>query len=271
VKIMTSSILCHSYDMLHVIHLDHSPAVPTIESGATVHNAPLVAFHPHGVYIVTAHHGESAITIINLHSQTPSHSQFIDTGLGILAIVLTGNVLLVKGSDAVVAWLLTEEGVVGGTFGQRRVDRNNSLWNMPYQVHPNLLSQQKEENSGDDDGNLDFLVEGEIVVIRQCGDPIHLYHTNTGEILNLDRVHQGACYYFTSTGPWSGCDLYHMYTTECYEHPDCGWPVSETNLQEGCEGPRREAPVMVAPPLEVVLGLHAVARSGYNPATPNLI
>ena len=158
----------------------------------------------------------------------------VDTGLEILAIVLTGNVLLVKGSDAVVAWLLTEEGVVGGTFGQRRVDRNNSLWDMPYQVHPNLLSQQKEENSDyEDDEDLDFSVGGEIVVIRQYGDPIHLYNTNTGEILNLDRVHQGIRYYFTNTKPWSGFDHYHMDTIESYEHPDCGWPVSETNLQEG--------------------------------------
>ena len=58
--------------------------------------------------------------------KTPPPSQFIDTGLEILAIVLTGNVLLVRDSNIVVAWLLTEEGVLGGTFGERRMDRSDS-------------------------------------------------------------------------------------------------------------------------------------------------
>jgi hypothetical protein len=50
--------------------------------------------------------------------------------LEISEIVLTGNVLLVKGSDTVAAWLLTEEGAVDGISGNRRADRNDSLWDM---------------------------------------------------------------------------------------------------------------------------------------------
>ena len=41
--------------------------------------------------------------------------------------VLTANVLLVKGSGRVVAWLLTEEGLVNGVTGDRRVGCGDSI------------------------------------------------------------------------------------------------------------------------------------------------
>jgi hypothetical protein len=92
------------------------------------------AFSPNGAYIATAYQGESTITITNLHSPYPSPSQFIDTDLEILAMVLTGNVLLVKGADKFVAWLLTEEGVVDGIIGNTRADCNDSLWEISIQA-----------------------------------------------------------------------------------------------------------------------------------------
>jgi hypothetical protein len=92
------------------------------------HNQCHDAFSPHGTFIATAYFWGNTITITNLHSQNPFPSQFIDTDLEISAMVLTGNVLLVKGSDKIVAWLLTEEGVVDGIFGNTRADCNDSLW-----------------------------------------------------------------------------------------------------------------------------------------------
>ena len=40
---------------------------------------------------------------------------------------LTGNVLLVVGSEIVVAWLLTKEGIVNGVSGNRRAGRGDSI------------------------------------------------------------------------------------------------------------------------------------------------
>jgi len=212
----SSSILGHAGALLHVLHLDHSPAAPTIESGATTHSVPLDTYPLHNVYIATAHHRESTITITNLHSQNPSPSQIIDTGLKISVIVLTGNVLLVKGSDTVVAWLLTKEGVVGGTFSKRRVDRSNSLWVMP---HPDLL-------------DLWFSVKGDIVAVGQHEDPICFYHTKTGEILNLDKAHPGTWHYFNGSRV-HGCDHYYHDSYKPHESSKCHWSISKITLQEG--------------------------------------
>jgi len=152
--------------LLHVLHLDHSPAAPTIGSGAIIRSVPWYTFSS-GTYIVTAHHGESVITITSLCSQTPSpSSQFIDTGLKIFGIVLTGNVLLVKGAGMVVAWLLTEEGAVGGIFGERRVGRSDSLWDVQYQAaHPSLLRRRHLKSSDNDENgdSLQFSVMGEML------------------------------------------------------------------------------------------------------------
>ena len=207
----SSSLLGRSDALLSVLHLDHSPAAPTTGSAITTYSRPLDTYPSHSVYIVTAHYGESAITITNLHSQNPSPSQFIDTGLKILAIVLTGNVLLVKGPDTVVAWLLTEEGVVGGTFGKRRVDHSSSLWSVLY------LS------------NLVFWVQGEFAAIGWGSYHIQYYHTKTGKLLHLDGMYLGTRYSLDDS-PLDGCDLYRRI---CHEPPKCGWPVSETTLQEG--------------------------------------
>ena len=221
------SILCRSGSLLHVLHLDHSPAATTIESGATVCGVPLDAFPPLGAYIAAAHHGGSVITITNLHPQNPSPSQFIDTGLGILAMVLTDNVLLVRDSDTVVAWQLTEEGVVSGTFGKRRVDCSDSLWKMPSQAHPGTF-RYLNWGSDEDDG-LIFSIRDGIVAFGRDSDPICFYHIKTGEILKLDKQYPDVCNPFTS----SGCDFYHHGLCQYHKPPKHSWPVSETTLADG--------------------------------------
>ena len=65
------SILSCKGPLLSVAHLDHSPVATTIESGATIHKVQLDAYHSHGTYIAMTRHGESVITITNLHSQNP--------------------------------------------------------------------------------------------------------------------------------------------------------------------------------------------------------
>ena len=122
------SILGHVGTFLHVLHLDYSPITLTVESAIPTHSIPRDAYPPHGTYIATAHHGESTVAIMNLCSQNPSPSQFIDTGFEISEIVLISSVLLVKGPDAVVVWLLAEDGAVDGSFDNRKANRNDSLW-----------------------------------------------------------------------------------------------------------------------------------------------
>ena len=107
-----SSILESRDTFLSIFRLDSPASLPM----NSVHYKPMDAFSPNGTYIVTANWRKSTITITSLDPQHPSPSQFIDTNFEILAIALTGNVLLVMGPDGIVAWLLTEEGVVNGMF-----------------------------------------------------------------------------------------------------------------------------------------------------------
>jgi len=228
----TSSILCHSGPLLHVLHLDHSPAAPTTEPGTIIHAAPCDTFPPHGAYIVTGHQGESVITITNISSQNPSPPQFIDTGLGILAMVLTGNILLVRDSGTIVAWLLTEEGVVDGTFGEKRADRSNSLWDVSSKSRPppGPIRVIKQESDGDDDlFDLLVSVKGKIAFIGFNEGPLCLYCIKTGEILDLNTAYQGIWYGFTKSGANLYCHDAHKWRKPL-KH---GWPVSETTLAEG--------------------------------------
>jgi len=265
-----SSILGYT-GVLHILHLDYSPTVPAKESAVTARSRPQDAFSPGSTFIATAHCGESTVTITNLHSQDPSPSQFIDTDLEISTILLTGNVLLVKGSDTVVAWLLTEKGAVDGIVGNTRADRNDSLWEMSpdsdrqdtssRDKNPSfwsrLLQQERGSRDGDGDGNgdLGFSVGNGIAAIRRHnGHVIRVYHTGTGEILNSVEAPLRTWYRFHHPLR-DECDLYHRDLRKRYGPVEHGWPVSQTTLQEGWvkdpEGKRR-------------LWLHARWRSPKN-------
>jgi len=224
-----SSILGRGGALLHVLHFDFSPAAP-----GTEHNRPLDAFSPHGTHIATTHRGESAITITNLHSQNVSPSQFIDTGLEISEMVLTGNVLLVKGSDTIVAWLLTEEGVVDGILDDRRADRNDSLWDVSPQAHANVWARllQRDGGGGDSENVLEFSVEGETAAIRNNGHVVRVYHTGTGETLEPDKAPLGTRYRFHNPRR-DDCDIYRRDSRKRHEPLECDWPVSQNTLREG--------------------------------------
>ena len=225
-----SSILGHAGALLHVFHLD-SPAALTVESGITTRSIPLDACCPHGVYIAATHRGESVITITNLCSQNPSPSQSIDTGVAISFIILTGNVLLVEGmasgrfcqftmsSDIIVAWLLTEEGAVGGILDKRRADRSDSLWDMPLSGDYRLRRPE-------------LFVEGEIAALRWGGDSLRVYQTKTGEILKSDDTPQGTVYRFRSPHR-DYCKICCHDPHKHHEPPERNWPVSRATLQEG--------------------------------------
>ena len=248
-----SSILGHADTLLRVLHLDCSSTTLVVEPVIPARGIPRDAYPPHGGYIATTHRGETTIAITNLRLQDPSPSQFIDTDFEISEIVLTGNVLLVNGSDTVVAWLLTEEGAVDGVFGNRRASRNDSLWNLPTQdTNPQGTSSQsggpsfwarflqREGDKRSSDRRLGFSVgDGIGVVGDRKGFDNHIYHLGTGEILEPNEARP------RPTGPTSGwyhfrdpthrddCDLYHRNQRKHREPPEHDWPVSQTTLQGG--------------------------------------
>ena len=217
---------------LHIFHLD-SPASFPKGSVVETHSQLQVAFSPDGTYIVTVCNGEGTITITNFNSQHLLPSQFIDTDLEISAIILTGNVLLVKGPDTVVAWLLTEEGVVDGISSNTRAGCNDSLW-MIIPPPPTLLAQpQQSWDNGDNPGGvLGLKVKGEIAAIGHNGHVIHIYHTRTGEILRLDKAAQFSHHYSTDFSQCH-CKIHNLHFLRHGGHLKCDWPVSKTTLQDG--------------------------------------
>ena len=266
----TLSSILGDAGVLHILHLGYSPTALAAESAVTTRSRPQDAFSPSSTYIATAHCGESTVTITNLHSQDPSPSQFIDTELEISAVLLTGNVLLVKGSDTVVAWLLTEKGMVDGIFGNSRADRNDSLWEMsPWDSdrqdtssrdkNPSfwarLLQQERGGRDEDSDGDLGFSLGNGIAAIRRHnGHVIRVYRTGTGEILKSVEAPLRTWYRFHHPLR-DECDLYHRDLRKHHGPVEGGWPVSQSTLQGGwvkdSEGKHR-------------LWLHARWRSSQN-------
>ena len=155
----SSSLLARSSKSLQLWRLDDPPIVP--HPG---HRTPsLITLSQCGSYITTGHSADGIVTITNLLSQTSSH--FIDTGIAIDRLALTGNVLLVLGSKKITAWRLKEEGVVDGVFADRRAGRGDSIWTVSLSYEPR------------------FSVEDQTVTIREGGKIIHVYRTETGEML----------------------------------------------------------------------------------------
>jgi len=162
-----SSILGHSENILQVFHLHELPTAPETRC------QQYVGLSRSGTRVVTAHKMESTVTTADILAQTPP--QFIDTDVAIEGLVLTDNVLLVKGSEQVLAWLLTEEGLVDGVISDRRVGLGDSIWTVPF--HPGGAIR----------------VEGQIGVIEQpCGTEPHRYRTGTGEVLHLTQAPRSA-------------------------------------------------------------------------------
>ena len=157
----SSSILSHFKNILKVSRLHKLPTAPETR------RHQYARLSRSGTRVAAAHDMESTVTTTDILAQTPP--QIIDTGVAIEGLALTGNVLLVVGSRRVVAWLLTEEGLVDGVIGDRRVGRGDSIWTVP------LPSGWK------------IGVEGKIGVIetdRWYERELQVYRTDTGEVLH---------------------------------------------------------------------------------------
>jgi hypothetical protein len=231
----SSSILGTSLTSLYILHLDHFPAALAVKQAKSTHSQIKDALSPHGTYVATAFQGGSTITITNLQSQNPSPSQFIDTELEISTIVLTGNVLMVKSPDKIVAWLLTEDGVVDGIIGNTRADYNDRLWELSISTFITGLEKLLRGRSVDVH-SLAFSAVGEIVTITLHGFTIHAYHTGTGEVIkerNTTQSYDCASYRFHNEQHFDECNIYHnsLYTQQGAVNGE--WGISKTALKDG--------------------------------------
>jgi len=209
----SSSILGHSGNILQVLRLHELP------TASETRRQQYVGLSRSGTRIATAHKLESTVTIIDLLTQTPSQS--IDTGVGIVGLVLTGNVLLVAGSGKLVAWLLTGEGLVDGVIGDGMVGQGNSIWTVPLpQWDPDWWI---------------FLVEGQLGVIKPDGDSLHVYCTETGDVLlpvQAPRDFSSRWYHFNEP-LWGRHYLRCHNLSQCDNPPQDGWQTSRATLQQG--------------------------------------
>ena len=207
-----SSIIGWFPDLLRVWRLDRPPVAHP--DGPDLLTCVLSQC---GTYVATSHFGGSTVTITNLLLQSPS--QFIDTGIeSIWGLALTGNVLLVMGASwgEIAAWRLREGGVVNGLPGGRRAGRGDSIW-----VIPPLVGST-------------FLIRGQTVVMEWGGVAAHVYHTRTGEVLELTQPppHPRDRKY-SLLDMMYGLHYLHRRSLEVPStHSENDWPVSRTTLEE---------------------------------------
>ena len=169
----------------YVRRLQFSPTLSSLSllTSDTLHlwylDDPLTGAHPdsHKSLVALSHCGgytavggsDGTVTITNLLSPTSSH--IIDTGVTIVRLALTGNVLLVWDSKTIMAWLLTKEGAVAGVSANERAGLGNTIW---------IVSLSSPE----------FYYWDKVVTIRGIdveGAVFHHYCPDSGEVLELTQ------------------------------------------------------------------------------------
>ena len=208
-----SSILSHSRNILRVWRLHDLPMTPQTR------RQQYIGLSRSGNRIATGYKLEKTITTVDLHSKTPF--QFIDTGVEMEGFVITGNILLAMGSEKVVAWLLTDEGLVDGVFGDKKAGDSDSIWTI-------TLSPWRSEL-------WTFSVEGQIGVIKPDGNDLFIYNTETGDILQPVPVPQHfSDHWYHLSGIFCGRHYLHYHNLFQCDTPLGGsWQTSQTTLREG--------------------------------------
>jgi len=206
-----SSIMAHSEELLQVWRLRELPTAPG------THHQQYMGLSRSGTRVATAHKSESTIKIIDVLAQDPP--QFIDIDVTIGGLVLTGNVLLVVGSGKVVAWLLTEEGLVDGVVGDRRVGCSDSIWTISTPPGCRRLFH------AEDYGPVGVIDPGR-------NHPRHNYHTGTGEVLGPTHPHPRSLRFLNRAVFGEAYDCFHhLYQSD--DLPRDSWQTSRATLREG--------------------------------------
>ena len=209
-KLPTQGLLLrHFPDFLQVYRLDGPPIVTHPDC-----DAPLAVLSPCGAYIVTAREWGRTAAITNLRS--PTAPQFIDTGMELRLLAVTGNILLVHDTKVVTAWRLTEEGLVDGVFGGRRAGRGDSIWTVSISYDPV------------------FMADGQTATIGKCKNGVHVYHTGTGEVIEPAQTPAHRSHWYDCQDLSFGRHYLHRHRLDRQGVPSEGnWPVSLATLQGG--------------------------------------
>jgi len=213
-----SSILSRSSGILQVFRLHELPTTPE------THHQQFAGLSRSGNRVATAHKLGNTVTITDLLVRTPP--QFIDTNVEIWQLFLTGNVLLVVGSGEIVAWLLTEDGLVDGIIGDRRVGRSDSIWTTPYpELYVSHLGVGVVPRLGGQVG----VMEGHrgMPRVSHTNAP-HVYHTETGEVLDLTQEPQ----HYSERPYWNN-------TPQHDTSPEDAWKTSREGWVKDPEGKHR--------------------------------
>ena len=230
----SSAILGNSGNILHIFYLDYSPTAPPSDSVTGIQSQQLDAFSLSGTYIATALQHEGTVTITNLCSKNLLATQFIDTGLSILAMVLTGNVLLVRGPETVVAWLLTEAGVVDGIINNRRANNSDSLWEKSLLSHSGFFTRYFGQEDHRNNGTTTLTVEDAIAAIWHSRMILCVYSTQTGDILGMDKRPLGEEYYLYGPQQKDDSNIHYPNSTyKCNASLESNWSISQAILQGG--------------------------------------
>ena len=170
------SILFRGLGVLYVWRLHDPPTNPKkIPQHITIPRS--------GRRIATARQSENTITILDLHSQAPP--QFIDTGVVMVGLAITGNVLLVEGPGKVVAWLLTEEGTVDGVLDNERAGPSDSIWTT------SLTDSSPFQRLG---------IEGQVGVLITGDTFPFTYNIVTGDVLGIAQDFSFSCRFVSFPG-----------------------------------------------------------------------
>ena len=220
-----SSILIHSKNILQVWHLDTHPFDPN------THPKQYAALSSLGSRVATAYQFSTNIAIIDPHSQLPP--QLIDTGVSIEGLLLSSNVLLVVGSNKIVAWLVTEEGRGKGEFDNITLNYSDRIWAISL-LSPNRSNKPWIIPLPEPNPKLAFHVEGQIGVIEHQNIAPFCYHTETGE--PIQPVQTPLCLSGPALDIAEGLrGRHHLYCHGLFGRDSSpeGWRPSETTLREG--------------------------------------
>ena len=201
-----SSILTCFEGVLQVHRLDDNPIV-----ARPGRHTPLAVISHCGTYVATGRRRNGTITITNLLLKTTP--QFVDTGMEVYQLAITGNVLLVEDPGTITAWKLTEEGRVDGVPESKRAGRCNSIWTISVTTL------------------VDFAIKEQSVIIHHRGEFIHAYHAATGEVLKPAQAG-------FSPSEYADRDVYicqhHLHYRGANEQgtlPEDNWPVPAVSSQ----------------------------------------
>ena len=158
------SLLALHGNALQVWRLQDLPTEPPTRGGL------FTALSRTGSHIASAWRLQRVVTITDLRLRAISQSVY--TGLEVEGLAITGNVLVIAGLREAVAWLFTEEGLVGRldtVLDAGGVNRGDSIWNIPLPRWP--------------DGGLRFLVGDQICAFELPGGPMFIYDSETGKVI----------------------------------------------------------------------------------------